>query len=100
MDTTPRARPPRDADPDRAVETPDVVRREVKLVSRLTLGAGLAALVALPFILLILLVQSESEELERVDRWVADGLNDWARGEPGAVDALEAEVEIAGPAPL
>ncbi len=58
------------------------------LVARLVLGAGAAILVAVPFTLLMLLVLSEWEPLERLDRGVADDLNNVARADPTLVDAL------------
>jgi undecaprenyl-diphosphatase len=59
------------------------------LFGRLALGAGAAALVAIPFTLLMLLVLSEWEPLARLDRGVADDLNNVARGDAGLVDALK-----------
>ena len=61
---------------------------ERSLWSRLALGAAAAAVVAIPFTLLMLLVLSEWEPLERLDRGVADDLNDLARGDATLVDAL------------
>lgn len=58
------------------------------LMSRLFLGAGAAFLVAVPFTLLMLLVLSEWEPLARLDRGVADELNDVARGDTTLVDVL------------
>lgn len=58
------------------------------LMSRLLLGAGAAFLVAVPFTLLMLLVLSEWEPLERLDRRVADDLNNVARGDTTLVDVL------------
>ena len=58
------------------------------LMSRLLLGAGAAFVVAIPFTLLMLLVLSEWEPLERLDRGVADDLNDLARADPTLVDVL------------
>ena len=58
------------------------------LMSRLVLGAGAAFVVAIPFTLLMLLVLSEWEPLERLDRGIADDLNDLARADPTLVDAL------------
>jgi len=59
------------------------------LAGRLALGAGAAALVAVPFTLLMLLVLSEWEPLDRLDRGVADNLNDVARSDSGLVDVLD-----------
>lgn len=58
------------------------------LWSRLALGAGAAALVAIPFTLLMLLVLSEWEPLEELDHGVADELNDVAREDTALVSAL------------
>lgn len=55
---------------------------------RLLLGAGAAFVVAVPFTLLMLLVLSEWEPLERLDRGVAEDLNDVARADPTLVDVL------------
>ena len=47
--------------------------------------AGVAAfLVAVPFTLIFMLVTSESERVERLDRGVADLLHDWVLATPGA----------------
>ena len=59
------------------------------LAGRLALGAGAAALVAIPFTLIMLLVLSEWEPLARLDRGVADDLNNVARGDAGLVDTLK-----------
>lgn len=59
------------------------------LGSRLLLGAGAAFLVAIPFTLLMVLVLSEWEPLERLDRSVADDLNDVARDSSTLVDVLD-----------
>ena len=59
------------------------------LGARLALGAGAAAVVAVPFTLLMLLVLSEWEPLDRLDRGVADSLNDVARSESGLVEVLD-----------
>ncbi|HEX7187922.1 MAG TPA: phosphatase PAP2 family protein [Actinomycetes bacterium] len=78
----------------RALHRPHDARRPGRqpqhgLAGRLALGAGAAALVAFPFTLLMLLVLSEWEPLDRLDRDVADRLNDVARGDSGLVDTLE-----------
>jgi undecaprenyl-diphosphatase len=70
-------------------------RKEAKapkrsLGARLALGGLLAVLVAIPFTLLLLLVESEWEPLERLDRDTADDLNSLARGDSGLVQALKA----------
>ena len=67
------------------------------LAGRLALGAGVAALVAIPFTLLMLLVESEWEPLEELDRGVADRLNDVARGDSGLVDALGVGADVFSP---
>jgi undecaprenyl-diphosphatase len=53
------------------------------------MGAGAAALVAIPFTLLMLLVISQWQPLENLDRSVADNLNDVARSDSGLVDVLD-----------
>ena len=58
------------------------------LTARLALGAAAAALVAVPFTLLMLLVLSEWEPLDRLDRSVADELNNVARDDSAQVDLL------------
>ena len=51
--------------------------------------AGLAAfLVAVPFTLMFLLVTSESERIERLDRGVADLLHEWVLATPGGGEVL------------
>jgi membrane-associated phospholipid phosphatase len=67
------------------------------LAGRLALGAVAAALVAIPFTLLMLLVLSEWEPLARLDRGVADDLNDVARADPGLVDSLQLGSRILDP---
>ncbi len=59
------------------------------LLVRLGLGAGSAVLVAVPFTLLMLLVESEWEPLQRLDRSVADSLNDVARDDSSLVQTLD-----------
>ena len=58
------------------------------LSARLALGGAVAAVVATPFTLLMLLVLSESETLERLDRSVADGIHERVRDDPAAVGLL------------
>ena len=67
------------------------------LVARLGLGAGIAALVAIPFTLLVVLVESEWEPLERLDRSVADTLNSLARADSSLVDGLEVGADLFDP---
>lgn len=62
------------------------------LGGRLALGAGLAALVSVPFVLLLLLVESQWEPLERLDRNTANSLNSFGRSHAWLVhtgDVLE-----------
>ena len=59
------------------------------LLGRLALGALVAVLVAVPFTLLMLLVLSEWEPLDQLDRSVADSLNSAARGDGALVNALD-----------
>jgi membrane-associated phospholipid phosphatase len=81
----------------RPVDTGTQVRREAGLVARLAAGAGLGALVAIPFVLILALVVSESEWLERIDRGAADDLNRWALSRPGMVGVLEALEAVTAP---
>jgi undecaprenyl-diphosphatase len=67
------------------------------LLARLGLGAGIAALVAIPFTLLLVLVESEWEPLERLDRSVADTLNSLTRGDSFLVDGLEVGADVFDP---
>lgn len=64
---------------------------------RTTLGAASAFLFAIPFTLLLLLVTSESERVERFDRGVADWLHSKVRGQGGLTTALEWIGWITGP---
>jgi membrane-associated phospholipid phosphatase len=74
--------------------TGEEVRREARLAGRVATGAGAGALVAVPFVLILALVVSEAQWLERIDRGVADRLNLWALARPGVVGLLEV-VEVA-----
>jgi undecaprenyl-diphosphatase len=67
------------------------------LAGRLTLGATAAVLVAIPFTLLMVLVLSEWEPLERLDRTVADRLHEVALGNPALVDVLEVGEVVTSP---
>lgn len=58
------------------------------LAARLALGALAALVVAAPFTLLMLLVLSEWEPLERADRGAADWFHDLAANRPVLVDVL------------
>lgn len=73
------------------------VGRQGGLTLRLAAGGGLAALVAIPFLFLMLLVTSESERLERVDRSVADALNGWAGDRPWAVQTFQVLEQVLHP---
>jgi undecaprenyl-diphosphatase len=59
------------------------------LWGRLGLGAAAAAVVAIPFTLLMLLVLSEWEPLSDLDRHVADELHDVARERTTLIEVLE-----------
>jgi undecaprenyl-diphosphatase len=72
-----------------AEQRPPSRHPERGLAARLALGSALAALVAVPGTLIWLLVESEWEPLERLDRSVADSLNDLARDESELVDVLQ-----------
>jgi undecaprenyl-diphosphatase len=71
-------------------ERPEPREPKHGLLGRLALGGGVAVLVAVPFTLLMLLVESEWEPLENLDRSVANSLNSTARGNSGLVHALDA----------
>jgi membrane-associated phospholipid phosphatase len=60
------------------------------LAGRLALGGAVAVLVSVPMVLLLLLVESEWEPLEELDRSTADSLNSVARGDGALVRALDA----------
>ncbi len=60
-----------------------------RLARRLFVGAGVGVLVAIPFTLLLLLVESAWQPLENLDRTVADNLNQAAQGHSARVHALE-----------
>lgn len=57
-------------------------------VTRGALAAVPAFLLAVPFTLLFMLVTSESERVERLDRSVADLLHHWVAANPGSRQAL------------
>jgi membrane-associated phospholipid phosphatase len=59
------------------------------LLGRLALGGGIAAALTVPFLALMLLVESEWEPLEHLDRSVADSLNSVARGDGALVQVLD-----------
>jgi undecaprenyl-diphosphatase len=67
------------------------------LPQRLLLGALAASLVAVPFTLLMVLVLSEWEPLERLDRSVADRLNETALGDATLVDVLDVGARVTEP---
>ena len=86
----------------RTLYRPAEHRREARapkhgLAGRLALGAAAAALVAIPFTLLLLLVESEWEPLEELDRGVADRLNNVARADSGLVDVLKTGSNVFSP---
>ena len=56
---------------------------------RLALGGAVAALVAIPFLLLLLLVESSWQPLEDLDTNAADSLNSFAQGDATWVHVLE-----------
>ncbi len=89
--------PVTDPSAEPAADAVTEVRRQGGLALRLAAGAGLAALVATPFVFLMLLVTSESEELEGVDRTVADSANAWAVTRPWAVDTLDVVEHVLAP---
>ena len=75
-----------------AQETQDVGGAPTDAVGigmRASLGAAAAGLLAVPFTLLLLLVTSESERVERLDRGVADWLHSLVSGQVGLATALE-----------
>lgn len=67
------------------------------LLGRLALGGGVAAVVTVPFLALMLLVESEWEPLEGLDRSVADSLNSVARGDSALVRVLDAGAVVFDP---
>lgn len=67
------------------------------LLGRLALGGAAAGVLAIPFTLILLLVLSEWEPLERVDRGVADSLNEQARGNATLVDVLKVGADVFDP---
>jgi undecaprenyl-diphosphatase len=66
-------------------------------LGRLLLGGGVAFVVAIPFTLLLVLVLSEWEPLERLDRSVAEDMHQVARRSPGLVDLLEVGEVVTSP---
>lgn len=77
--------------------TGEEVRQEARLVVRVAAGAGLGGLVAVPFVLLLALVVTEAEWLERIDQGVADRVNLWALARPGVVRLLEVVEVLTSP---
>lgn len=61
------------------------------------MGAGAGVLVAIPFTLLLLLVESAWEPLENLDRRVADNLNQAAQGHTGRVHLLDVLAVVLDP---
>lgn len=76
------------------------VRREARLVTRVAAGAGVGALVAVPFVLVLALVVAEADWLARLDDGLAEGLHAWAGPRPGVVTALEVVSRVSGPWPV
>jgi undecaprenyl-diphosphatase len=74
-----------------------VAGAERSLLGRLLLGAGVAFVVAIPFTLLLVLVVSEWEPLERLDRSVAEDLHEVALQRPTLVDVLEVGEVVTSP---
>lgn len=64
---------------------------------RLATGAAAAALVSLPFLVLLFLVRSQWAPLRRLDSGVADRLNETAQDRPWLVDALEVGEVLTSP---
>lgn len=60
-----------------------------RLSSRLVLGGLAAALIAVPFTLLMVLVLGESEELERIDHSIADSVYDQVLPRPWLRETFE-----------
>ena len=67
----------------------DAATKAVRIGVRTTVGAAAAFLLAVPFTLLLLLVTSESERVERLDRGVADWMHSQVSGQPGLATTLE-----------
>lgn len=67
------------------------------LAGRLALGGAVAALLAVPFLFLLLLVESAWEPLERLDKDTANSLNDVARSDPTLVHALKLGATVFDP---
>ena len=95
--TESRTQPSTDPATEPSTDPATELRRQGGLALRLAAGGGLAALVATPFLLLMLLVTSESEELENVDQFVADTANTWALSRPWAVDTLDILEQVLAP---
>jgi membrane-associated phospholipid phosphatase len=72
-------------------------QRSRGLLGRLALGAAAAAVVAIPFTLLLLLVLSEWEPLERLDKSVADDLHGNVLGHRAAVKVLDVGSNVLDP---
>ena len=70
---------------------------DAELTGRLTLAGLAAAVVAVPFLLLFLLIQDRWDPLLRLDEGVAQSLNDVAVSSAGLVDALEAVSDYLAP---
>lgn len=77
---------PNRVEPQRREGRPDSDRR---FGTRIAIGALAAFLVAVPFTLLLFLVESAWEPLENLDTSAAEGLNEVARANPWLVDTLD-----------
>jgi undecaprenyl-diphosphatase len=80
-----------------ATRSADPTEAPRSLAVRLLLGAAASFVVALPFLLLMALVLSEWEPLERVDRSVADDLHEVALANGWLVDVLEVGEVVTSP---
>ena len=69
--------------------TPDAKVEAFQIGSRAALAAAAGFLLAVPFTFLLLLVTSEAEPVERLDRTVADGLHSTVSGREGLTTTLE-----------
>ena len=76
---------------------PSEVRRELLLTRRLLLAAFAAALAALPFLGLLLLVRTGYAPLADLDAEVAQELNAYARQRPNVVTGLEVLDQVTSP---
>lgn len=65
--------------------------------ARVVVGGGVAALLSIPFVLLLLLVESAWDPLEDLDRSAADSLNSLARRDPALVEVLKVGAVVFDP---